>query len=69
MELALVKSETSMAQVELRGVLGTWATGNWLIDKYFEPDSNFSEVSVDFTTEGFDASKLVRLGELAVEAA
>lgn len=69
MELSLVESGESAFNVKACDTLGSWATGNWLTDKFYDPDNNFSEVSIDFTTEGFDETKLVRIGELAVQAA
>jgi hypothetical protein len=68
-ELSLVETGESVSDVKICETLGSWATGNLLTDKFYDPDNNFSEVSIDFTTEGFDEAKLVRIGELAVQAA
>jgi len=68
-ELLLVESGVSSANVEVAGKIGAWATGDWLRDKFYDPEHDFREVSVDHTTEGFDESKLIRLGDLAEQAA
>jgi hypothetical protein len=68
-ELALVESiEQEVISTEITQKLGSWATGSWLKDKFYDPDSGFSEWHVDYTAPGFSKDQLVPLGQ-SVEAA
>ena len=59
MEFCLVESAESTVTTGVVSRLGSWATGNWWVDKFYDPDFKPDEFRVDFTTEGFDKTCLV----------
>ncbi len=69
MELLSTELTAATMSAEAASRLGSWATGNWWVDKFYDPNVMWREVHIDYTTEGFSKAALVPLDVTTREAA